>query len=163
MTNTTINNPFFRFEDDFVEAGIRCIPMIVRFKLDACGIKLSLSQWSKMNADERRILAEAPCEEPHDVMRYRADLARLIVRLGAGEPTFIPVHIDPPWGRLHEIPESIVETLAHSGEAISKDQWQALTVLQRFALVKLSRPGHENKNFPRAMEEFGLYRSRALE
>jgi hypothetical protein len=32
----------------------------------------------------------------------------------------------------------------------------ALNELQRFALVKLSHPGHEHRNLPRALAEFGL-------
>jgi hypothetical protein len=28
--------------------------------------------------------------------------------------------------------------------------------LQRFVLIKLCRPGHENENFPKAVKEFGL-------
>ena len=45
---------YFNFEEDFVENNVRCIPMIVRFKLDACGIKLKLSEWSKMVIEERK-------------------------------------------------------------------------------------------------------------
>ncbi|MGB0562374.1 MAG: nitrate reductase associated protein, partial [Spirulinaceae cyanobacterium] len=40
--------------------------------------------------------------------------------------------------------------------SISLTQWQALRPDQRFALIKLSRPGHENRNFLPAMQEFGL-------
>ncbi|WP_353849846.1 nitrate reductase associated protein, partial [Hydrotalea sp.] len=29
---------YFQFEEDFVEENVRCIPMIVRFKMDAVGI-----------------------------------------------------------------------------------------------------------------------------
>jgi hypothetical protein len=39
---------------------------------------------------------------------------------------------------------------------ITAQQWEKLTPLQRFALIKLSRSGHENKNFPKAMAEFNL-------
>jgi hypothetical protein len=39
---------------------------------------------------------------------------------------------------------------------ISTDQWKSLSALQRFALLKLYRPGHENKNFKKALKEFGL-------
>ncbi|MBC7424630.1 MAG: hypothetical protein H7334_14405 [Ferruginibacter sp.] len=35
-------------------------------------------------------------------------------------------------------------------------KWKRLTHLQRFALLKLFSPRHENKNFPKAMVEFGL-------
>ena len=38
---------YFDFEEDFVEKNIRCIPMIVRFKMDEAGIKLKLSEWSR--------------------------------------------------------------------------------------------------------------------
>ncbi|MGK7938235.1 MAG: nitrate reductase associated protein, partial [Xenococcaceae cyanobacterium] len=40
--------------------------------------------------------------------------------------------------------------------AITQEQWKSLTPLQRFALIKLSRPSHENKNFLPAAKEFGL-------
>jgi hypothetical protein len=42
------------------------------------------------------------------------------------------------------------------GIAISLLQWRELTNLQRFALIKLSRPGHESKNFIKALKEFGI-------
>jgi len=31
---------YFKFEEDFIEEDVRCIPMIVRFKMDLAGIKL---------------------------------------------------------------------------------------------------------------------------
>lgn len=42
------------------------------------------------------------------------------------------------------------------GVVISQDQWAALHPLQRFALVKLVRPGHEGHNIGPALKEFGL-------
>ncbi|MDA0674030.1 MAG: hypothetical protein O3C67_10055, partial [Cyanobacteria bacterium] len=36
------------------------------------------------------------------------------------------------------------------------EQGAGLIPLQRFALIKLSRPGHENRNFLPACQEFGL-------
>jgi hypothetical protein len=41
-------------------------------------------------------------------------------------------------------------------QTISTEQWTGLTTLQRFALLKLCREGHENRNFPIALKEFGL-------
>ena len=35
-------------------------------------------------------------------------------------------------------------------------QWKNLNPLQRFALTKLTRGGHENENFLPALREFGL-------
>ena len=55
---------YFQFEKDFMEDGIRCIPMMVRFKLDACGIKLKLKEWSKFSPDEKNMLCEMDCDKP---------------------------------------------------------------------------------------------------
>lgn len=147
---------FFRFEEDFVEAGVRCIPMIVRFKLDACGIKLKLSEWSRMTHEQRLTLAHARCEAPHEVIRYREELYRMIVSQAGDAPTLIPVPSNPAWSRRDEIPYTILEKLRESSASIPLSQWEQLTDLQRFALLKLSYGGHENRNFPRALSEFGL-------
>ncbi|MGA9379085.1 MAG: nitrate reductase associated protein, partial [Phormidium sp.] len=56
MTNTKI----FQFEADFVN-NLRCIPMVVRYKLDTCGIKLKLSHWNHFNLAEREALVDLPC------------------------------------------------------------------------------------------------------
>jgi hypothetical protein len=40
------------------------------------------------------------------------------------------------------------------GLALRSDAWSGLDELQRFALVKLSHPGHEHRNLPMALEEF---------
>ena len=145
---------YFNFEEDFVEKNIRCIPMIVRFKLDACGIKLKLAEWSKMNAEEREDLAMAACETPEGIAHYRDKLTRLVFERTGNAVTSIPVPDHPPWSRTDEIPYTIREKLQETSFDLSLSQWQQLTHLQRFALLKLSYPGHENKNFPRAMVEF---------
>jgi hypothetical protein len=42
------------------------------------------------------------------------------------------------------------------GVIITIEAWKDLSILQRFALIKLSRPSHENKNFLSALAEFNL-------
>jgi hypothetical protein len=42
------------------------------------------------------------------------------------------------------------------GVNITLKQWQNLTPLQRFALLKLSHSSHENKNFLPALREFKI-------
>ena len=147
---------YFRFEEDFVEANIRCIPMIVRFKLDACGIKLKLAEWSRMDAAEREHLATAGCTSPEEIARYREDLRRVIRTRTGKEATAIAVEERPAWTVTDEIPRTVEEKLSEGHGSVSLQQWKQLTVLQRFVLVKLSYPGHENRNFPRALAEFGL-------
>jgi hypothetical protein len=156
MTQQSPEPIFFRFEEDFIEANIRCIPMIVRFKLDACGIKLKLAEWSRMTAEERNHLAFADCETPLEVARYREHLLALILQRTGNQGTPIPVQQNPAWSRSDEIPYTIREKILKMSCDLSLQQWESLTHLQRFALLKLSYPGHENKNFPRAIEEFGL-------
>jgi len=46
--------------------------------------------------------------------------------------------------------------LVQLGLELRSDGWMALNELQRFALVKLSHPGHEHRNLPQALAEFGL-------
>lgn len=149
-------NIFFRFEEDFVDPGIRCIPMIVRFKLDACGIKLKLAEWSSMSAAERMDLATAPCVTGDEVADYRETLCALISNRTGVQATEIPVPENPPWSQTDAIPPEVRQQSLETGYHLSLGQWQRLSDLQRFALVKLSSPGHENKNFPRAVAEFGM-------
>ena len=52
---------YFNFEEDFVEENVRCIPMIVRFKMDKAGIKLKLAEWSKFKTEEKIELAVKNC------------------------------------------------------------------------------------------------------
>src|SRR5688500_1857065 len=104
MNRNAVQNEFFKFEEDFVESNIRCIPMVVRFKLDACGIKLKLAEWSRMNSEEREGLAMAACETTEDVFRYRETLRTLIFQRTGNSPTEIPVSDSPAWSRTDEIP-----------------------------------------------------------
>jgi hypothetical protein len=153
---TLLANQYFHFEQDFVEANVRCIPMIVRFKLDACGIKLKLTEWCKMSVAEREILATHPCETSAEIDRYRKYLRSLIFDRTGNEATELPVMENPAWGLIEEIPFPLQEKLNEFEWTLSVQQWKDLTDLQRFALLKLSYPSHENKNFPIAMKEFEL-------
>jgi hypothetical protein len=154
--NAMVSENFFRFEEDFVEDNVRCIPMIVRFKLDACGIKLKLSEWSKMDAVERETLVNMECESFEEIVQYRQHLQHLILKRTGEKGTEIPVMTNPAWSIKDEIPFPLLEKLKEFNWTLSIRAWQSLSDLQRFALLKLSYPGHENRNFPKAMKEFQL-------
>jgi hypothetical protein len=147
---------FFKFEADFAEDGIRCIPMIVRFKLDACGIKLKLNEWGKFTAGERTILSEMDCSTKMKLLAYRDFLRRLILLRTGNSATDLPVEEEPAWSNKYVLPVIVLEKLDEFGWTISLQQWQSLSDLQRFVLLKLCRPGHENRNFPIAIKEFDL-------
>jgi hypothetical protein len=146
---------YFLFEEDFVEQDVRCIPMIVRFKMDAAGIKLKLAEWAKFKQGEREELAIKKCSAEEEIISYRNYLVDLVLLRTGHIATSMHVDMDPEWARA-TVPETLQAKAAEFGWSISTGQWNGLTDLQRFVLVKLKRPGHENRNFPRAMKEFGL-------
>ena len=145
---------FFEFEADFV-ASLRCIPMQVRFKLDICGVKLKLHQWSLFNADDRTALVDRPCTTPLEIQTYHDFLHALIHERSGEIATDLAVEVSPPWTILTAIPESVLIKGRSVHQTLSLSQWENLSPLQRFALIKLSRSNHENTNFLPALEEFG--------
>lgn len=147
---------YFRFEDDFVTDNIRCIPMIVRFKLDACGIKLKLSEWCKFTATERKWLAEKDCSTKPAIESYKSHLRELVLSRTDEEATACTIEENPAWAETSKVIEALPGQAALYGWGFSLEKWMALNNLQRFALLKLCKPGHENKNFPKAMQEFGM-------
>jgi hypothetical protein len=146
---------FFAFEADFVD-NLRCIPMVVRMKLDTCGVKLKLSHWNQFDRSQRQALVEKPCttfEESQQYREFLQDLVRDKTGAPAGELT---VDEKPAWLDETVVPIALQEKAAEFNLKISIEQWQNLTPLQRFASIKLSRPSHENHNFLPALKEFNL-------
>jgi hypothetical protein len=151
---------YFRFEEDFIEQNVRCIPMIVRFKMDAAGIKLKLAEWSKFGVAERKELAVMKCSTSKEVSEYRIYLEDLVRQHTGHAATSMEIEAHPAWANHYAIPLMVDERASESGIEISLLQWRELTNLQRFALIKLSRPGHESKNFIKALQEFGINENR---
>ncbi len=147
---------YFQFEEDFVEENVRCIPMIVRFKMDAAGIKLRLSEWSKFNVEERVLLAVKPCSTILETKVYNDYLNGLIFKYTGTLGTPMKVDMNPPWAQHNPITEQLAERINKEGVTLSIGQWQGLSNLQRFALLKLCREGHESKNFIKALKEFEI-------
>lgn len=146
---------FFNFESEFVES-LRCIPMTVRMKLDTCGVKLKLSHWMQLSQPERMVLVNMACGSQEEAKIYRDFLQNLITEktgIPAGELT---IDDHPAWLDETKIPDSVNEKAREFQLEISVEQWQKLTPEQRFALIKLSRPSHENLNFYPALKEFHL-------
>jgi hypothetical protein len=145
---------FFQFEQDFV-ASLRCIPMQVRYKLDTCGIKLKLHQWNQFTQADREILVTKPCEG--DCIEVYRDRLKTLIRDRTGEAASeLAIDPAPPWLDQSTIPESVYTKAKTVGVTLSSQQWSALEPLTRFALIKLSRSGHENNNFLPALQEFHL-------
>lgn len=152
----THDQTIFAFELDFA-GTLRCIPMIVRFKLDLAGIKLTLRQWSWFGFPERQELVQRPCDDPFALAAYRQYVLDAIA-LRADEPAVdMPVDPHPAWAETDSLPERLVRyALDLNLPPPTLEQWRTITPLQRFALIKLTRAGHDNDNFEPAMAEFGF-------
>jgi hypothetical protein len=148
----------FEFERDFA-ASLACIPMSVRLKLDTCGVKISLAQWTRLSEPERARALELPCARPADCASFRAWLVGRIEAHGEA-PRSIPVDPVPAWENAAAVPPALNEYLKSRALApLTPAEWQRLAPLERFALLKLSRPSHDNVNLEPALREFGIPRS----
>ena len=144
---------YFQFEADFVQAQ-RCIPMCVRYKLDISGVKLKLSEWSKLDPDYRARLANMPFLTASEVYEFGLFLIGLVVVSSGSAPDLMPP-VERVWDA-HKVPTQVAEKASAGGLRLTDAAWNKLEWLQRYALIKLSRPGHENKNFEPALKEFGI-------
>ncbi|NJK39797.1 MAG: nitrate reductase maturation protein NarM [Oscillatoriales cyanobacterium SM2_3_0] len=145
----------FEFEADFVKS-LRCIPMGVRYKLDIVGIKLKLEHWHQFSYKLRQTLVEAHVEEPESIAHYRTLLEDAVKHHSSVPLKELPIDPNPPWNIAVDIPDSVQQKAAELNVAITLEDWKSLSPLERFALIKLSRPSHENHNFLPALKEFGI-------
>ena len=151
----TQKTKFFQFEADFV-GNLRCIPMQVRLKLDTCGIKLKLPQWSHFSPPERETLVEMPCQTKDEVQAYRELLIHLVFEHTGEVATELLIDPEPAWENLETVAPIVQEKAQEIGVDLPQKHWASLTPDQRFALIKLSRSNHENHNFLPALREFNL-------
>lgn len=145
---------FFQFEQDFIQS-LRCIPMILRYKLDTCGVKMKLEHWGKFTEAEKQYFIDLPCETPTEIQQYHDALQQAIAEKMGAPAKELEIDPNPLWQQT-EIPAQVREKAEQYAVIIQPEQWQNLTPLQRFALIKLSRPSHENHNFVPALREFGI-------
>ena len=153
QTDSTAN--YFEFEADFV-GSLQCIPMLVRMKLDNCGVKLKLFHWNQFSKTERQTLVDKPCDTTQQRQAYRQWLQNLIISKTGQPAKELEIDPDPPWLNQTNIPQSVCAKAEEHNVLLSLEQWSNLNAAQRFALIKLSRPSHENKNFMPALKEFGI-------
>ena len=146
---------YFQFESDFV-GSLQCIPMQVRMKLDNCGVKLKLVHWNQFSQSERRKLVELPCKAETEIENYREFLQNLVVEKTGSQAKALDIDPHPPWLNEKAIPEDVRSKAKECQVNLSLQQWSDLNPSQRFALIKLSRPSHENKNFIPALQEFEI-------
>lgn len=144
----------FHFEADFA-GDLRCIPMVVRCKLDRIGLKLGLPHWHRLSAEERHLLVKWP-QDASGLERMRQWLLERTAAMPEGEARPMAAACDEAWQQGLTWPEALLEACRALDLALPEQGWGGLDELERFALVKLSRPGHEHRNLSSALREFGL-------
>jgi len=150
------SSEIFQFEKDFAGA-LYCIPMAVRRKLDLSGVKVSLKQWNRFTLEERERMVAQSCEtsgESDDYGRFVVS----VIEARTSEPAQVLERDDgAEWNDTNSVPQRVVDySMERDVVPPTPAQWAALSPLQRFAIFKLTRPGHTNENFVPAMREFGL-------
>jgi hypothetical protein len=144
----------FGFEADFV-GDLRCLPMAVRRKLDLAGMKLKLVHWHGLSAGERQRLLDWP-DDATALEELRTWLLERSAALPQGPARPLPPALEEPWQQQARLPEVLAASCRQLDLPLAVEDWRRLDELQRFALVKLSHPGHEHRNLPRALAEFVL-------
>lgn len=144
----------FRFEADFA-GDLRCLPMAVRRKLDLAGVKLKLVHWHGLSPEERQRLLAWPDDGVSlgELQRWLLERSHSLPQ-GPARP--LPAAVGTEWQQGERVPDGLAASCHQLGLTLTPELWRGLDELQRFALVKLSHPGHEHRNLPRAMAEFGL-------
>lgn len=134
------------------------IPMVVRFKLDLCGVRFSLRDWAALSQEKKWVLVRQSCDSADHRDRYRRTVVELVpahivdANLGAESAVLLAA------ARNHVPPDVAEQFVRRALPCLEPGQWRALSDLQRFILTKLSREGHKNDHFIAAVEEFGLGR-----
>ena len=142
----------YEFEKRQNTSGILAIPMAMRFKLDAVGVKISLQDWLKLQENEKLSLIFHPFKTLDDHAKFLSELYIVLERNGITKSCNEKVNlIEALEGAL---PINIIEMANEYKIEINEDNWKGFDILQKYTLVKLSRPGHKNKNFEAAIKEF---------
>lgn len=141
----------FQFEHDFVGSW-RCIPLCVRRKLDLIGLKLKLSHWLELNQQQRQELVGWP-DEPPSLASLRAHLLSCTAAMADGKAKPLAPAQGEAWQQANRIPAEVSRATQERGYGLDLLQWGALDEIERFALCKLARPGHDHQNLDAALLE----------
>jgi hypothetical protein len=141
----------FAFEQDFVGSW-RCIPLCVRRKLDLIGLKVKLSHWLELSQAQRQQLVDWP-DQTDALQELREQLLAWTRAMTDGEAKPLPLAVVEPWQLEQPVPDDVQRAAGQRDLRLSSDQWAALVELERFALCKLARPGHDHHNLGAAFAE----------
>mgnify|MGYP001409005608 CR=1 FL=1 len=141
----------FAFEQDFIGTW-RCIPLCVRRKLDLAGLKLKLSHWLALSQEQRQELVEWG-DHALALDQLRGYLRRCTTAMADGVVKDLPPAVDAAWQQQSVLPAEIHSAAVARGVDLTPQRWAEMSELDRFALCKLVRPGHDHHNLDAAFSE----------
>ena len=101
-------------------------------------------------------MVDLPCQTEIEIKTYREPLQQLVIDKTGQPAKDLAIDPNPPWLNSNVIPDAVCSKAQESQVNLSLQQWSDFSPAQRFALIKLSRPSQENKNFIPALQEFGI-------
>lgn len=142
------------FEIESSEA-LTYIPLIVRFHLDRCGLRISLAQWQLLPLADRKLLTCFPAADAvADAPYFARALGEMLDMHAHTEPVRFTPDAAPAWRSHDVLPAGLAQHCAPLQLTLA--QWAALTLFQRYVLDKLSRKAQVHPMLLPALREFGL-------
>lgn len=123
--------------------------MVFRYRLDMCGLKLSLACWQSFSFSERILLVDLPFDNEGQRVIWIARLKSAIMASDMEEPSILAHWIDP-----ETVPGDVAETLASFGKEISMEEWCQWGPIHRYTLCKLARGKQVERYLFSAVLEF---------
>jgi hypothetical protein len=150
----SIINGCYRFES--IEAtSLALIPLVIRYRLDQCAIKLHLQQWQQFSQTERAHLLHMAFTSTDDTAAWAEQLTAFVQRRCNVAPDRLVEASLPDWQNLDRWPATILERCTQLRLPLpALSAWQHLTPQHRHALCKIARSRHEYLLLEAALQEF---------
>ena len=125
-------------------ASLNLIPLSIRYRLDACAIKLHLQQWQRLLVSEREQLMRMPFACADESSAWTVCLTALLQHRCGCLPDRLTDTALPDWQQLDDWPSVIIERCIELDIALpAVAAWRGLCAPDRHALFKLARSRHE--------------------
>ena len=114
-------------------------------------MKLKLNHWLELSQEQRQALVDWP-DAADALEQLRQHLRACTRSMADGMVKDLPPVSGAPWQQA-ELPAAVQEAATVRGVVLTLEQWTQLSELDRFALCKLARPGHDHHNLEAAFSE----------